>query len=232
MTSTYSGQATGIALVSGGLDSATALQWAVKEAEITIIKTVHFQYGQSHATEIGAAYAVCDALHIPRPEVIKINLEHLRGYSALLPKGEFDPKAAHETTLDIKGLPVSATYVPGRNIVMLALMGGIADAINARTIIGGWNAVDYSGYPDCRPQFISAMEVALRSGLRFGVDIVAPLLHLTKADIVRLAFRLNVPIELTWSCYKGGEKPCGECPSCIVRVKGFAEAEVQDPALL
>jgi 7-cyano-7-deazaguanine synthase len=219
-----------IALVSGGLDSTTALWWALWQG-LRIVKTLHFQYGQSHASEIASAITVCEVARVPKPEVIKLNFEHLRGLTALLPAAGFDSLTAHQTTPDQLGEQVSATYVPGRNIVFLAIAGGYADAVGARHLVGGWNAVDYSGYPDCRPRFLHAMEDALRAGLRWSVQIHAPLVYLSKADIIRLATQLHAPLELTWSCYKGGERPCGECPSCKVRQKGFEEAGIADPAL-
>src|SRR3990167_5874603 len=128
-----------IALVSGGLDSATALYWAHRES-YNIVKAVHFQYGQSHANEIVSADAICEALGIPKPEIIKLNFEWARGASALLPLGAFSQTEAARTEEDQKGELVSATFVPGRNIVMLAVMGGIADILGAHNIIGGWNA--------------------------------------------------------------------------------------------
>lgn len=219
-----------IVLVSGGLDSATALYWARNEG-YKIVKCVHFQYGQSHANEIASAMAICDSLNLPKPELIKLNLEYARGASALMPLGAFSQEDAAQTETDRIGEKVSATFVPGRNIVMLAVMGGIADTIRAYHIIGGWNAVDYSGYPDCRPSFLHCMEDALRLGLRHPVRIVAPLVYLSKWEIIKLGTKLGVPYELTWSCYKGGDTPCGECPSCQVRIKGFEQAKLKDPAL-
>src|SRR5262245_31333416 len=143
-----------IALVSGGLDSATALYWAKSEG-YRIEQTVHFQYGQTHATEMASAMAICDELKIPAPTVIKLNLEFLRGSSALLPLGGvLDQMEAAKTEQDQVGQEVSATFVPGRNIIMLAMIGGLADAKEVSHIVGGWNAVDYSGYPDCRPRFM------------------------------------------------------------------------------
>ena len=217
--------------MSGGLDSATALWWASKEGNYKIVKTVHFQYGQSHAREIAAAITVCEAAGVPRPDIIKLNFEWARGASALLPLGAFDPAAAAKTEKDQLGEEVSATFGPGRNIVMLAVMGGIADIARAGNIIGGWNAVDYSGYPDCRPRFLYAMEDSLRLGLRNPVRILAPVVFLDKASIIKMGMKLGVPYELTWSCYAGGDAPCAVCPSCQVRIKGFKDAGIPDPAL-
>jgi len=218
-----------LVLVSGGLDSCVALAYC-RYYDFDVRGTVHFQYGQSHAKEIAHSRVLCQALGVPEPRVINLNFEHLRGTSALLPREGFDQTDAAETITDQFGHAVSKTYVPGRNIVMLAMLGGICDAERIHYITGGWNAVDYSGYPDCRPQFIYAMQDALRMGLRWPVSINAPLNYLSKADVIKLGRRINAPLELTWSCYKGDEKPCGECPSCKVRAKGFAEAGLEDPA--
>jgi len=219
-----------VVLVSGGLDSCTALAYC-RWYDFDVVKTVHFQYGQSHAKELAHAQVICEALGMPTPVVLKLNFEHLRGSSALLPLQAFSQEEAAGTVTDQVGEKVSNTYVPGRNIVMLAMLGGIADAERVYYITGGWNAVDYSGYPDCRPDFLNAMATALRLGLRFPVSINAPLVHLTKADVIRLAKKINAPLELTWSCYKGDEKPCMECPSCKVRQAGFEEVGIADPAL-
>ena len=218
-----------LVLVSGGLDSCVALAYC-RHYDFDVMGTVHFQYGQSHAKELAHSQVLCQALGMPKPRVLKLDFEHLRGATALMPREEFSQSDAAETIVDQFGHAVSKTYVPGRNIVMLAMLGGIADAERVHYICGGWNAVDYSGYPDCRPQFILAMQDALRLGLRWPVSIIAPLNYLSKADVIRLGRRIGAPLELTWSCYKGAEQPCGECPSCQVRAKGFAEAGFADPA--
>lgn len=221
-----------IALVSGGLDSCVALWMAKHERHFNIVKTIHFQYGQSHAKEIAHAHAICEVAGVPPPVVIKVPMEHLRGLTALIPKEGFSAEEAAKTCVDQAGEAVSATYVPGRNIVMLALAGGLCDALGAHGIVGGWNHDDYSGYPDCRPRFLWAMQQALQAGLRWPVNIYSPLTGHTKAGIIKLGQLLRAPMELTWSCYAGGEKPCGTCPSCNVRRKGFEEAGLTDKALL
>jgi 7-cyano-7-deazaguanine synthase len=219
-----------IALVSGGIDSTVAL-WMAMEQRFQVIKTVHFQYGQSHAREIASAQAVCDHANLPTPQIVRLNFDYLRGLTALLPKDGFSHDDAAKTTTDQFGEEVSATYVPGRNIVMLALAGGMADALRAHGIVGGWNAEDYSGYPDCRPLFLSSMQTALGLGLRWPCFIYSPLNHRSKADIIKLGQLLGAPLELTWSCYAGNDSPCGKCPSCKVRIAGFAKADLLDPAL-
>ncbi len=131
------------------------------------------------------------------------------------------------------GIPI--TYVPARNIIFLSFAASFAEAIGAKTIFIGANAVDYSGYPDCRPAFIKSFQAMLGIGIKAGVEgnpikIETPLIHLTKAKIVKLAISLKVPLINTWSCYQGGAKPCGVCDSCQLRQKGFLEAGSKDPA--
>jgi len=132
--------------------------------------------------------------------------------------------------------PIPSTYVPGRNTVLLSLAVSLADAAGAEALVIGSNAQDYSGYPDCRPEFIAAFQKTARLGTRRGAEgkrlsLLAPLQRLDKAGIVRLARRLKVPLELTWSCYQGGRRPCGRCDSCKLRARGFVAAGVIDPAL-
>lgn len=220
-----------IAMVSGGIDSATAL-WMAREQRFQVVKTIHFQYGQSHAKEMAHAQLLCEVGGFPKPDIIKLPFDHLRGLTALIPKEGFVQDDAAGTVADQFGEAVSNTYVPGRNIVMLAIAGGIADALRAHGIVGGWNAEDYSGYPDCRPLFLSGMQTALGLGLRWPCFIYSPLNHRSKGSIIKLASLLGAPLDLTWSCYAGGDKPCQECPSCKVRAKGFTEAGLPDPALL
>jgi 7-cyano-7-deazaguanine synthase len=135
---------------------------------------------------------------------------------------------------DEAGIPV--TYVPARNLIFLSLAAGIAEARHADVVYLGVNALDYSGYPDCRPEFVDAFRATAALALRRGVegrpiDIRTPLVDATKAEIVRLGVQLRAPLHLTWSCYRGGPEPCGDCDSCALRAKGFAEAGTADPAL-
>ena len=131
------------------------------------------------------------------------------------------------------GIP--STYVPGRNLMFLSMAGSLADSIGAGAVISGPNAIDFSGYPDCTPAFYQAMGDALNRGtergVNGGIEVLAPLMTKSKAEIIKMAVRLHAPLELTWSCYAGGEKPCGKCDSCKLRAKGFAEAGLKDPAL-
>ena len=190
---------------------------------------VSFDYGQRHGVELERAAAV--AAHY--------NAEHLTvpidltgwGGSALTDAAIDVPDA---TTVDPTGIPV--TYVPARNLIFLSLAMGIAEARDADAVYIGVNALDYSGYPDCRPEFIQSFARTAALALKRGVegrpvDVRMPLVDRTKAQIVRLGMELAAPLHLTWSCYRGGERPCGTCDSCVLRAKGFAEAGVIDPAL-
>ena len=215
-----------VILLSGGLDSSTTLYYAM--AQGYECHCLVFDYGQKHKKEIIQAKAVARQAGC-QMFLVKISLPW-KG-SALL-----DNKIAvpQKRALDAKGIPV--TYVPGRNIIFLSFAASFAEAIGAKTIFIGANAVDYSGYPDCRPEFIRSYQAMLARGLKTSVEgksikVVTPLIHLSKAKIVKLAAKLKVPLHLTWSCYNGKTKPCGVCDSCRLRAQGFAQANVLDKAL-
>jgi 7-cyano-7-deazaguanine synthase len=190
---------------------------------------VTFDYGQRHRVELERARAVAaryDAEHL----VVPIDLTGWGG-SALTDPSIDVPDAADG---DPSSIPV--TYVPARNLIFLSLAMGVAEAREADAVYIGVNALDYSGYPDCRPEFIRSFAATAALALKRGVEgrpveIRTPLLDLTKAQIVRLGMETEAPLDLTWSCYRGGERPCGTCDSCVLRAKGFAEAGVADPAL-
>lgn len=136
----------------------------------------------------------------------------------------------------MKAAQIPSTYVPGRNIIFLSFAISYAEAIGAEAVFIGANAIDFSGYPDCRPEFYRAFRKAALTGTRAGAEgrpirILAPLIRMTKANIIRLGLRLRVPFHRTWSCYGGGRRPCGRCGSCRVRARGFAEAGVKDPLI-
>ena len=216
-----------VILLSGGLDSSTTLYYAIAQGHEC--HCLIFDYGQKHKKEIIQAKALarkagCQAF------LVKISLPW-KG-SALLDNKILVPKGR---ALDAKGIPV--TYVPGRNIIFLSFAASFAEAIDAKTIFIGANAVDYSGYPDCRPEFIRSYQAMLARGLKTSVEgksikVETPLIHLSKAKIVKLAIKLKVPLQLTWSCYNGGTKPCGVCDSCRLRAQGFAQAGIGDSSLL
>lgn len=212
-----------IVLLSGGLDSATVLAYAKKMgiAPYCLI----FDYGQRHKKEI--KQAVCIALHFKCDyQVVKISLPW-KG-SSLIDKSMKLPK---RKVIKLNEIP--STYVPARNIIFLSFASSYAEAIGAQTIFIGANAIDYSGYPDCRPKFFKAYESVLKQGLKTGVEghriqINTPLLRKSKAQIIHLAKSLKVPFHLTWSCYSGGKSPCEKCDSCLLRRRGFEEAGVKD----
>ncbi len=216
-----------IVLLSGGLDSTTAAAMARKEGWELYGLTI--KYGQVHAAEVAAARRVAEAMGFARHIELDVDLKAFGG-SSLLGTGDI-PKDRGLAETDIP-----STYVPARNTVFLSLALGWAEVVGAERIVIGVNALDYSGYPDCRPDYIAAFEYLASLATRSGVEgrplrIYAPLLPLTKAGIIRLGLELGVDYGLTHSCYDprpdGG--PCGHCDSCQLRAKGFAEAGVVDP---
>jgi 7-cyano-7-deazaguanine synthase len=218
-----------VILLSGGLDSATCL--AVARAVGRECHTVSFDYGQRHRGELARARRISAALGAASHRVVRLDLAAFGG-SALtdrtiaVPKGRSVARMATE-------IPV--TYVPARNLVMLSVATALAETLGAREIFIGANAIDYSGYPDCRPPFLRAFERVARAGTKAGVEgrplrIRAPLLRLTKAAIIRLGTRLGVPYGDTQSCYDPVRgRACGRCDSCVLRRRGFEEAGVPDP---
>jgi 7-cyano-7-deazaguanine synthase len=218
-----------VVLLSGGLDSTTALYWAKTKGYAPTALAV--RYGQRHVRELAAARAVARRAGVPVHEVT-LDLPWL-GVSSLTNKAMKLPKIAL-AKIGKGGIP--STYVPGRNTMFLSLAASLADAIGAHAIVIGANALDYSGYPDCRPPFLDAFSKVAKLGTRVGAEggslkVLAPLLRLDKKGIVRLARRVGAPLQLTWSCYAGGARPCGTCDSCQLRAKGFREAGAEDPAL-
>ena len=215
-----------IILLSGGLDSATTLYYAKSKGFDT--HALILDYGQRHKKEIRCAIAIAKKAKCSY-HVVKIALPW-KG-SALL---DMKINVPHHRNLDAKNIPV--TYVPARNIIFLSFAASYAEAIGAKTIFIGANAIDYSGYPDCRPDFFAAYTKVLEQGLKTGVEghkiqVETPLVNMTKAQIIRLGMKLNVPYKYTWSCYSGGKKPCGQCDSCRLRAKGFEEIGKEDPLL-
>lgn len=217
-----------VCLLSGGLDSATSLYFARREGYQVTALTVH--YGQLHVKEIEYAKQICGQLQIPH-HILSFEMPW-KG-SSLLDKNIPMPTMREESAM---GADIPTTYVPARNTIFLSMAASCAEAMGAEAVFIGANALDYSGYPDCRPEYFEAFSKAIHLGTKAGVEgkklqIVAPLLHLNKKDIILLGQKLGVPFENTWSCYKGKEKPCGECDSCRLRAKGFKEAKIKDPAL-
>ncbi len=217
-----------VVLLSGGLDSAVTLYDALNKGYSC--RCLTFDYGQRHDKEISAAKRVAKIAKCPI-EVVKIKLPW-KG-SALLDKkvkissgGRARLPLAGRVSGDSK---IPSSYVPGRNIIFLSFALSYAEAIKAEAIFIGAHAQDYSGYPDCRPEFYRAFRKAAAAGTKTGVenkpiDIKTPLVNKNKAGIIKLGRKLGVPFGLTWSCYEGGKSPCGKCDSCFYREKGFKEA--------
>lgn len=216
-----------VVLLSGGLDSATCLAIAADEGLAP--HAMSFRYGQVHTAELDAARRVASTLGAVEHRVVDIDLAAFGG-SSLLGDGEI-PKG-REAEIG-EGIP--STYVPARNTVFLAYALAWAEVLGAGDIFIGVNALDYSGYPDCRPEFIAAFEVAANAGTRAGTEgdgyrIRAPLIDRTKAEIIRLGASLGVDYGMTVTCYDAtDEGACGECDACVLRRRGFADAGVPDP---
>ncbi len=222
-----------VVLLSGGIDSATAA--AVARAEGYELHALTFRYGQRHAREVESAKRIAVALNVRQHLILDLDLRQIGG-SALtdeipVPKG----RGVEEIGA---GIPV--TYVPARNTIFLAYALAWAEVLDSEDIFVGVNAIDYSGYPDCRPEYIAAFErmanVATKAGVegRSRLAIHTPLIHLTKAEIIQRGVAIGVDFALTWTCYdpKPDGRPCGACDSCILREKGFAEAGILDPGFL
>lgn len=202
-----------VVLLSGGLDSATVAAQAIADGYEVIALSV--RYGQRHDRELQAAQAIVAALGIAEHLVVDVNLAAWGG-SALTDRAIAVPTEGSPTEV----IPV--TYVPGRNTIFIAIALSLAEARGAKAVYLGINAVDYSGYPDCRPEYLAAYQQLAALSSKAGIEghapqLVAPLLHLSKVQIVALALQLKVPIALTWSCYQGGSVPCGQCDSCRIR---------------
>lgn len=219
-----------VILLSGGLDSTTAL--AIAKAEGFEPYALSFRYGQRHNVELDAAARVAAALGVAEHIIADIDLRRFGG-SALtsdtdVPKGR---------SVDAMGEGIPVTYVPARNTVFLSFALAWAEVLEAQDIFIGVNALDYSGYPDCRPEYIAAYQNMANLATRAGVEgrarltVHTPLIHLTKAEIIRRGLEHGVDYALTSSCYDPGPdgRPCGQCDSCLLRKKGFAESDMPDP---
>jgi 7-cyano-7-deazaguanine synthase len=238
----------GVILLSGGLDSTTVAAYAKKRGyELTAI-TLH--YGQKHSKEVESAKKIAQIMSI-KHEVIDISFfKKLAWYSALTSSEAFAIPKQRRNSEMAKDIPI--TYVPLRNTFFITIAAAfveseVLDLIERQKVAPGEvqasifiaaNAIDYSGYPDCRPEYYKRMAKALFEGSKLGaqykkpINIETPILLKTKAEIVKMAMELKAPLEYTWSCYEGGEFPCGKCDSCILRAKGFADAGYEDPLTL
>ncbi|MEO6212816.1 MAG: 7-cyano-7-deazaguanine synthase QueC [Vicinamibacterales bacterium] len=218
-----------VLLLSGGLDSYTA--GAIARGDGYELHALTVRYGQVHVTELDASRRVALALGIRRHVELAVDLAAFGG-SSLVGQGDI-PK---DRAMDAADIP--STYVPARNTVFLSLALGWAEVLGAEAIVIGVNALDYSGYPDCRPEYLEAFERLAALGTRAGVEgkavrVLSPLLYLSKADIVRLGTSLGLDYGLTHSCYAPIEngRACGHCDSCLLRAKGFADAGLVDPVM-
>jgi 7-cyano-7-deazaguanine synthase len=236
-----------VSLLSGGLDSTTVTAYALKVTDDLTALT--FQYGQSHSKEVDCAKEIANTLGV-RHQILDISFfRHVAWYSALTNPNSF-PIPKDKPAAQI-GASIPITYVPLRNTFFLALAAAflesnILHAIEVSEVDPGSveaslfmapNAIDYSGYPDCRPEYFEKMSQALGYGSKVWTEyhipirVETPIIQKSKADIVRMGVELKAPLELTWSCYQGGQAPCGSCDSCILRAKGFQEAGLPDPLL-
>ena len=221
-----------VVLASGGLDSTITAAIAKQEGCELFFLTM--AYGQRHAVEVERARQVAAALGVTNHLVMNLDLRAIGGSALTGPAAV--PKS-REGKVPSQTIPV--TYVPGRNLIFLSIAAAHAEVVGASFIYFGANVLDYSGYPDCRPEFIRAFEAAVKEGTKAGTEagtegnplhVKAPLLMLTKAEIIRQGIELHVPFHLTHSCYDPvGDQACGRCDSCVIRREGFAKAGVVDP---
>ena len=217
-----------IVLLSGGLDSSTAL--AIAHQQGFELHALSFDYGQRHQREVEAAAAIARHYNVLEQKTVYIDLRAFGG-SALTS----DIAVPHSRSLEEMAHDIPITYVPARNTIFLSFALAYAEVSGANDIFLGINAIDYSGYPDCRPEYLEAYthmaNLATKASIQDGrrMHIHAPLLRMGKADIIRKGTELGVPYEYTWSCYEGAELACGTCDSCLLRLAGFAEAGLKDP---
>lgn len=215
-----------VVLLSGGLDSTVCM--AVANSRGYELYPISFNYHQRHSRELESARQVADYYCAKRHLIIENNMDAIGG-SALTDKNIEVPAG------DVDRSDIPVTYVPARNLIFLSYALGYAEVVHANKIFIGVNALDYSGYPDCRPEFIEHFQVLANYATKAAVAdkqpvfIETPLINLTKKDIVLLGDRLGAPFHLTTSCYRGGKEACGVCDSCLLRLKGFAEAGINDP---
>ena len=215
-----------VVLLSGGLDSCTCM--AVAKSRGFDVYPISFNYHQRHRIELEGAKKIADFYHVKRHLIIETNMDAIGGSALTDKKIEVPEGDTHRTD-------VPDTYVPARNLIFLSYAVGYAEVLGASHVYIGVNSVDYSGYPDCRPEFIQRFQelsdYATTATAVEGkhITIETPLQNLSKAEIVKLGVKLGAPYEFTHSCYKGGEKACGVCDSCKLRLEGFREAGVEDP---
>ncbi|MFH1101413.1 MAG: 7-cyano-7-deazaguanine synthase QueC [Methanobacteriota archaeon] len=217
-----------VVLISGGLDSCVTT-FLAREQHYEIY-ALSFRYGQHHTKELLCAKKIARVANVKEHLIFPVDLYRFGGSSLLTSSSKSIPTRTQNKI----GKDIPSTYVPARNTVFLSLALAYAETRDADTIFIGANAVDYSGYPDCRPEYLQAFEHLANLATKKGVQgkhmkIQAPLLYLTKSEIIKQGMRLQVPFKDTWSCYRGEQKACGRCDSCLLRLKGFQEAGIPDP---
>jgi 7-cyano-7-deazaguanine synthase len=216
-----------VILLSGGLDSTTCMGIAQHQGFRLYPLTCY--YHQRHSREIEHAKKIAKYYQVAQHKIVNLSFLGELGGSALT-----DNQMVVRTT-GIKEEGIPSTYVPARNLIFLSLATAYAEVINAIAIFVGVSAVDYSGYPDCRPEFIQSLSKTIHLGTKMGVttkekvSIKTPLIHLSKKETIQLGLQLKVPYHLTTSCYQGGKEACGVCDSCLLRLKGFSENQIHDP---
>ncbi len=217
-----------VCLISGGLDSCVT-SFIAKEQGYEIY-ALSFNYGQLHKKELDCSNKIAQAVGVENRIILDVDFQKF-GKSSLL---NTSSDSIQDHNLKDIAREIPSTYVPARNTVFLSMALAYAESTDADAIFIGVNAVDYSGYPDCRPEYIQAYQkmadLATKKGIEGGsIKIEAPLLQLTKSEIIKTGLKLNAPLADTWSCYRGEELACGRCDSCILRLKGFKDAGVEDP---
>ncbi|UCD93234.1 MAG: 7-cyano-7-deazaguanine synthase QueC [Methanobacteriota archaeon] len=217
-----------VVLLSGGLDSGVTL--AIAQEDGNELYALTFDYGQKHAKEVESAKKLAEYYKVKKHMILRIPLEEIAESSLTTEEAPIP----EDRTVEEMTITIPSTYVPGRNIVLLSYALSWAETVHADTIYIGTHTQDYSGYPDCRPEFLRAFQNVSALGTRRGaegreIELKYPIIDMTKAQIVARGAELKVPFELTWSCYKGGEKACGVCDSCKFRLTGFKELGLEDP---
>jgi 7-cyano-7-deazaguanine synthase len=217
-----------VVLLSGGLDSTVTLAHALSQGDEVLPLTIY--YGQRHDKELLAAKDVASYYDLKKHIMMNLDLSCFSSSALTSMMIEVPERDSVETIKD----EIPVTYVPARNIIFLSIAAGLCECESASRVYIGANAVDYSGYPDCRPEFFKQYQKVLEVGTKTGVEgkpiqIITPIIGKTKGEIIAMGKELGAPLHLTWSCYKGGRKACGQCDSCLLRLKGFKEAGYQDP---
>ena len=238
----------GVTLLSGGLDSTTVTAYARQRVDHLTALTFH--YGQSHAKEVDCARHVAEVLEVEHRLIDTSFIRDVAWYSALTDPESFP--VPHDRTVEQMGSGIPITYVPLRNTMFLSLSAAFLESavLNAIEVDGlspddiearlyvAVNAIDYSGYPDCRPEYYERIGETLKYGSKLGTEydvafqVETPVIELSKAEIAELGVRLDAPLEHTWSCYEAGEVPCDRCDACVLRANGFAEAGIPDPLMV